>query len=67
MRIGTGKYAGIYPKKTDMTTLAQTELDEIIEQINNTPLSVLGLRTPNKAFERELSKLEPMTLCCTPN
>lgn len=42
------------PKKTDLTTISQFELDEIIEEINNRPLKCLNWETPNEAFTREL-------------
>lgn len=45
------------PKKTDLTTLSQFELDEIIEEINNRPLKCLKYETPNEAFTRELKSI----------
>lgn len=42
------------PKKTDLTTLTQFELDEIVDEINNRPLKCLKYETPNEAFAREL-------------
>lgn len=45
------------PKKTDLTTLTQFELDEIVEEINNRPLKCLKFETPSEAFARELKSL----------
>lgn len=45
------------PKKTDLTTITQFELDEIVEEINNRPLKCLGYETPNEAFTRELQSI----------
>ena len=45
------------PKRTDLTTLTQFELDEIVEEINNRPLKCLRYETPNEAFRRELQSI----------
>ena len=45
------------PKKTDLTTITQFELDEIVEEINNRPLKCLKYETPNEAFARELKSI----------
>ena len=42
------------PKKTDLTTITQFELDSILEKINNRPRKCLGYETPAEAFAREL-------------
>lgn len=42
------------PKKTDMSLMTQSELDDIIEEINNRPRKCLGFRTSREAFEKEL-------------
>ncbi len=42
------------PKKTDLTTVAQWELDLIIEEINNRPRKCLEYATPREAFHQEL-------------
>lgn len=42
------------PKKTDLTTVSQTELDAIVAEINDRPRKCLGYETPNEAFNREL-------------
>lgn len=42
------------PKKTDFTSFTQTELDAIIQEINNRPRKCLNWETPKEAFHREL-------------
>lgn len=38
------------PKGTDLTDIAQEELDEIAEELNNRPRKVLNYNTPNEVF-----------------
>lgn len=45
------------PKKTDLTTITQTELDFITEEMNNRPLKCLKYETPSEAFRRELKSI----------
>lgn len=45
------------PKKTDLTTLSQLELDTITEEINGRPLKCLEYETPSEAFRRELKSI----------
>lgn len=45
------------PKKTDLSTLPQWELDLIIEEINNKPRKCLKYQTPKEAFQHELKTL----------
>lgn len=45
------------PKKTDLSTVSQTELDSIIQEINDRPLKCLEYETPNEAFNRELQSI----------
>lgn len=45
------------PKRTDFTMLTQSELDDIVEEINNRPRKRLDYRTPNEVFCEELTKL----------
>lgn len=42
------------PKKTDFTKVTQSELDDIIWEINNRPRKRLGYYTPQEMFEKEL-------------
>ena len=46
------------PRKTDLRTWSQDEIDEIAEDINTTPMKCLGYRTPNEVYQE---------LCCTRN
>jgi len=46
------------PKKTDISTISQFELDCIIEEINNTPKKCLNYQTPREAFHNELKLLK---------
>lgn len=45
------------PKKTDLTTVSQLELNEIIQEINGRPLKCLQYETPREAFTRELKSI----------
>lgn len=45
------------PKKTDFTNLTQTELDDIVEEINNRPRKVLAYKTANEVYSEEIKKL----------
>jgi transposase, IS30 family len=45
------------PKKTDFSTFTQTELEAIIEEINNRPRKCLDYETSKEAFVRELQLL----------
>ena len=42
------------PKKTDLSTITQFELNSILEEINNRPRKCLQYETPTEAFTREL-------------
>ena len=46
------------PRSTHLPKWTQSELDEIAEDINNTPMKCLGYRTPNEVYSE---------LCCTRN
>ena len=52
-----GRIRRYLPKKTSFDTLTQTELDAIVDEINNTPMKVLGYRTPNEAWDEEIERL----------
>jgi len=45
------------PKKTDLRTITQFELDAIIDEINGRPLKCLKYETPSEAFHRELKSI----------
>lgn len=38
------------PRSTDLSTWTQSELDEIADDINTTPMKCLGYRTPNEVY-----------------
>ena len=40
------------PRTTDLATWTQDELDEIAEDINNTPMKCLGFQTPNEIYSQ---------------
>lgn len=40
------------PRSTDLRTWTQDELDEIADDINNTPMKCLGYRTPNEIYSQ---------------
>ncbi len=46
-----GRLRKYLPKGTSFADLTQTELDEIIQEINNRPRKVLGWATPAEVFE----------------
>lgn len=45
------------PKRTDFTTLAQDELDDIVEEINSRPRKCLDYATPNEVFLSEINNI----------
>ena len=45
------------PKHTSLKNLTQTELDDIVTEINDTPMKLLDYHTPNEAWQEEISKL----------
>ena len=54
-----GRLRHFFPKKSDISDLTQEELDQIAEQMNNTPRKCLDYKTPNDAFSAALKG------CCT--
>lgn len=51
------------PKRTDLTPVTQTELDAIIQEINNRPAKCLKYATPYEAFQEELAKITNYSKC----
>ena len=45
------------PKKTDFKGIEQSELNDIINEINNRPRKCLGYYTPREVFEKELQTI----------
>ncbi len=46
------------PKKTDFSSLTQSELDDILHEINNRPRKRLNYHTPQERFDQELLKIK---------
>ena len=44
-----------FPKGTDFKTISQEDVDECVEEINNTPRKCLGYFTPNEVFFAKLN------------
>lgn len=40
------------PRSTDLSTWSQDELDDIADDINNTPMKCLGFQTPNEIYSQ---------------
>lgn len=47
---GIGLIRRFIPKKSDLKSFSQKEIDAYLNIINNTPLKVLGFKTPNQVF-----------------
>lgn len=50
-----GLFRRYFPKGTDFTNVAQEEIDECVEEINNRPRKCLGYYTPNEVFFAKLN------------
>jgi len=48
---GIGRLRRNLPRKTDLNTLSQANIDAIVEMHNNIPRKCLGFLTPNQAFD----------------
>ena len=46
------------PKGTGFEDLAQEDLDAIVGGINDTPMKLLGYKTPNEVWDEEMAKLQ---------
>ena len=46
------------PKGTSFEDLTQDELDAIVGEINDTPMKLLGYKTPNEVWDEEMAKLQ---------
>ena len=53
------------PKRSEITMDMAKEVQEIVDEINNRPMRVLGYRTPAEAFTDELLNLRDQQRCCT--
>jgi IS30 family transposase len=59
---GTNEYTNellrrYYPKRTDFRDLAQEELNEVVDRLNNIPRKVLQYKTPREVFNEHLFQL----------
>lgn len=59
-----GRLRRYYPKGTDLTSVSEEELQEVITEINNQPRKCLGWKTPNEAFQEHLQST-PANQRCT--
>ena len=46
-----------FPKKTNFNMISDEEIQFVEDRINNRPMAVLGFKTPNEMFDKELSIL----------
>ena len=52
-----GGFRRYLPKGTSFEDLTQDELDAIVGEINDTPMKLLGYKTPNEVWDEEMAKL----------
>ncbi len=53
------------PKRCEIRMDMARKVREIVDEINNRPMRVLGYRTPAEAFADELLELQDQQWCCT--
>ena len=53
-----GRIRRYLPKGTSFDDLTQDELDAIVGEINDTPMKLLGYRTPNEVWDEEIARLQ---------
>ena len=53
-----GRIRRYLPKGTSFEDLTQDELDAIVGEINDTPMKLLGYKTPNEVWDDEIYKLQ---------
>lgn len=46
-----------FPKKRDLTTVTEAELEHVMDKLNNRPRKSLGFRTPNEVFYKTKTSL----------
>ena len=56
-----GRIRRYLPKGTGFEDLAQEDLDAIVGEINDTPMKLLGYKTPNEVWDEEIAKLQSKT------
>ena len=55
---GNGRIRRYPPKGTGFEGLTRDELDVIVREINDTPMKLLGYKTPNEVWDEEIAKLQ---------
>ena len=53
-----GRIRRYLPKGTGFGDLAQEDLDAIVGEINDTPMKLLGYKTPNEVWDEEIARLQ---------
>ena len=53
-----GRIRRYLPKGTSFEDLTQDELDAIVGEINDTPMKLLGYKTPNEVWDEEIARLQ---------
>ena len=53
-----GRIRRYLPKGTSFEDLTQDDLDAIVGEINDTPMKLLGYKTPNEVWDEEIAKLQ---------
>ena len=53
-----GRIRRYLPKGTGFGDLVQEDLDAIVGEINDTPMKLLGYKTPNEVWDEEIAKLQ---------
>ncbi|KAA8821177.1 IS30 family transposase [Bifidobacterium vespertilionis] len=56
-----GRIRRYLPKRTSFDDMSDEDLQAIVQEINDTPLKVLGWETPNEVWYRELGKVMSKT------
>lgn len=61
---GIGQIRSYIPKKADLKRYSNSDIDAIIDSLNNRPMKCLNYQTPNEVFNKNLT-LYPLTKWCT--
>ena len=56
-----GRIRRYLPKRTGFDDLSDADLQAIVDEINDTPMKVLGQETSNEVWHRELGKVPSKT------
>ena len=60
-----GRIRRYLPKKTSFDGLTQDELDAIVREINDTPMKILGYKTPNEVWDEGIAGLQSRNINST--